>query len=90
MLKRSNITYREDALFIKSNLERIDVSLKWLDDAFKRNYFNSWDYLSMSLYSLLVWANFRDLIKLSDFGHFDNFIANYAQEQIILDTAPFL
>jgi glutathione S-transferase len=88
MLKRSNIDYPDDALVIKSNVERIELSLDWLDEAFARNYFNTWDYLTMSLYSLLAWGKFRNLVNLDNYKHFNDLIAKYADEPIVLDTKP--
>jgi glutathione S-transferase len=90
MLKRSNIDYNDNDLLISANLERIKLGLDWIDEAFARNYFNYWDYLSMSLYCLLDWAQFRELIDLKNYQNFLKFLAQYEDEAILKETDPRL
>jgi len=90
MLKRSNIQYNESDLAISANNERIQLGLQWIDEAFARNYFSYWDYLSMSLYCLLDWAQFRELIDLKHYKNFHNFLSQYEDEAIVKETDPRL
>jgi glutathione S-transferase len=90
MLKRSNIQYNENDLLISANLERIKLGLEWIDEAFTRNYFNYWDYLSMSLYCLLDWSQFRELVDISSYKNFKKFLSQYEDETVVKETDPRL
>ena len=66
MMKRSGIDINEDLMLVKRHRERIDSILKFFSPHAESKGLKEWNFLNMSIYSFLDWANFREIIKIDD------------------------
>lgn len=88
MIKRSGITIDPQNTFFDRQINRIDLLLKSLDQWATDT--NQWNYLTMSLFSYLEWAIFRQMISEDKYQFISTFRnkfknAPYASEtQIII------
>ena len=62
-LKRSAIEVNPKTVLGISLSERETMLFKYLEKCAAQNAFSNWDYLSMSLLSLIDWAQFRNLAR---------------------------
>jgi len=67
--------------YIIRQTERIDLIFQFLRpwiEKVNQNPKQNWDFLTMSLYSFVFWANFRDMLDLSPYPYLKDFLAIYA------------
>lgn len=83
-LEKSNINIPKDSLYYRLNNERIENSLTYLNNL----NFESWDYVTMSLYAMLDWIKFRNLYDLSKYNNLNSLINLYKDEEIVKITTP--
>jgi len=67
LTKRSGLDNKQDCLFFNLQNERVSIIVSQLNDALLKGDFNTWDYPSICLFSLLDWANLRELYPFSEF-----------------------
>ncbi|MGQ8365133.1 glutathione S-transferase family protein [Glaciecola sp. 1036] len=75
ILSRSNIEFDPEVLVFRLQSERLENLLWLLNEEVENGSFEDWDYLSISLYCLVDWVDFRELADLEaypalvDFWH---------------------
>lgn len=67
LCKRSGFNVEEDKLFFKLQRDRVTATLQVLSDKVRNGEFAEWNYLSISLYCLVDWILFRELVDLAKF-----------------------
>ncbi len=75
MMKRNNIVIDETNAFFQRQFQRIKDLLSLLDADV--NHFNQWNYLSMSLYAYLDWAQFREFLQIDNYPNLKTFIETW-------------
>lgn len=78
LLKRSKMELDPKSVLGTSHGERISLSLAALEKAVSKNQFQKWDFLAISLYSLMDWAIFREL---NDFKEYPSLLKFYAAQK---------
>ena len=64
LLSKSDIDVSEEKLFFKLQRERVNGTLKALNELAEQGAFDDWHYPSICLYSLIDWVEFRQLHNL--------------------------
>jgi len=67
LCKRSGFNVDEDKLFFKLQRDRVAATLHVLSDKVISGEFLHWNYLSISLYCLVDWILFRELVDLTKY-----------------------
>ncbi len=67
ILSRSEIDISADKLYFRIQRERQETVFSHLETEAKGGRFEAWNYLSISLYCLLDWVEFRNLFDFSDY-----------------------
>ena len=88
MLQRSDIDTDADHMYFRIQRERVDTSLRYLDDLVQRGFFNDWHYPSICLYCLIDWVEFRVLHDLSEVAHLREFHEKNADRIEVTATDP--
>jgi glutathione S-transferase len=87
---RSGFDTSDDKLFFNLQRERVATSLYVLELQAANGEFAGWDYLAMSLYSLVDWTLFRQLLELTDYPALLEFVTSNAGQAGIADSDPRL
>lgn len=66
LLKRSGNEFSSPHIFFDAQIARIKDGLIFLEKEIETDHFRDWNYLSMSLFSLIDWIEFRELWKIQD------------------------
>ena len=90
LCKRSGFDVTEDKLFFNLQHERVQATLKILNSKVAAGEFAQWDYLAMSLYCLVDWICFRELVDMQPFGALLQFKIAHQQEVGVAETDPRL
>lgn len=67
LTKRSGLDNKQDSLFFNLQNERVGIIMHQLNEALLNGNFNAWNYPSICLFSLLDWANLRELYPFAEF-----------------------
>ncbi|WP_445424728.1 glutathione S-transferase family protein [Alishewanella sp. HL-SH06] len=87
---RSGLDTNEDRLFFNVQKQRIAASMFVLEQQAQNHEFAEWNYIAMSLYSLLDWVIFRELLELDEYPALQAFYAENKQQAAIAITDPRL
>ena len=87
---RSGLDTNEDRLFFNAQKQRIAASMFVLEQQALNHEFAQWNYVAMSLYSLLDWVIFRELLELNDYPALQAFFAENKNQPAIAITDPRL
>lgn len=90
LCQRSGFDTKEDRLFFNLQRERVQATFAILDGKVEAGEFDDWDYVSQSLYCLVDWAEFRQLVDLTPYAHLTAFIAKHAHRSDVASTNPRL
>ncbi|MBQ4833870.1 glutathione S-transferase [Pseudoalteromonas sp. MMG010] len=88
LCKRSGFDIQADKLFFNLQRERVEQTLNYLNDHLTNDEFKGCEYLNISLYCLLDWISFRELV---DFSHLNELVAlhnSYENHQAAISTDP--
>lgn len=88
MAKRSDIETSEDKLIFKLQLTRIPDCLTWLNEQAKQGKFESLNYATIALISLIDWAEFRQLYDFSDYPDLIKVRDTFADTEVVKQTYP--
>ena len=86
MGKRSDLPVDDSKLLFKLQMERLPHNLEWLNQ--HTDDFKQWHMPSMSLVSLLDWAEFRDLHSFEDYPALLQARAEHQQRPSVVNTLP--
>jgi glutathione S-transferase len=88
LLKRSGVELDPSSVLGRSHAERVRDSLTLLETQVNGALFADWDFLSQSLYSLLDWSLFRQLVDLSVFPRLLSFVSTHKTQLRVQETDP--
>lgn len=86
--QRSGFDTQQDILFFNLQNERVESIFKVIDQYAAQGIFKQWHYLSICLFCLIDWIEFRQLYDLSKYTHFVDFIYQAKQQPMITMTDP--
>jgi glutathione S-transferase len=88
ILGRSEIDTSCDKLYFRIQRERLDLVFAHLNEHANEGAFDEWNYLSISLFCLLDWVQFRELHTISAFETLIKLHAQWSQMAISQETDP--
>jgi glutathione S-transferase len=90
LCKRSGFDVRDNKLFFNLQHERVQATLKILNAKVAAGEFSQWDYLAISLYCLVDWIVFRELVDMQPFGALLQFRSAQLEQAGVATTDPRL
>lgn len=84
LMRRSGLP--EDVMYSKRQHERISSVLDYLKPYILDNALKEWSFNTMSLYSFLDWAIFRNIFSIEDRPECQKFLDAHAERQIVKET----
>lgn len=90
LCKRSGMDVQEDLFFFRLQRERIAGVLETLDQQVSSELYNQWAFPAMCLYSLLDWADYRELINWEPYPNLKIFHQTSAQQPGVVESDPRL
>ena len=90
LCQRSGFDTNSDKLFFNLQHERITGTLQVLEQQAAAQQFKTWDYLAISLYCLLDWIEFRQLVDLTPYPHLRHFWSSSNHQPGVAQTDPRL
>jgi glutathione S-transferase len=90
LCKRSGFNVEEDKLFFKLQRDRVAATLQVLNSKVRAGEFIAWNYLSISLFCLVDWILFRELVDLTKYPELLNFRTQNLQQAAVDVTDPRL
>lgn len=88
LCQRSGFDTNSGKLFFNLQHERIGGTLQVLEQQAAEGQFAKWDYLAISLYCLVDWIAFRQLVDLSPYPALQTFCANAQNQPGVAQTDP--
>ncbi len=86
LMKRSGIDITSPLMLVNRHRERIDSVLEFLLPYATNEGLREWNFVTMSLYSFLDWALFREVITLDSRPAYKNFLLTHAERPIVRTT----
>lgn len=86
LMKRSGMKIDEPYMYINRQKERIDSVLTYLKPYMENEGLKEWNFISMTLYSFLDWATFRELISIADRPECRTFLNTHQMRSIVKET----
>ncbi len=86
LMKRSGIDITAPLMIVKRHRDRIDSVLDFLTPYATKDDFRDWNFVTMSLYSFLDWALFRDVISLTERPALKDFLLTHRERPIVRAT----
>lgn len=83
MMKRSGIDTTQDLMLVKRHRERMDSILKYFSSYAQDKGVNEWRFLTMSIYSFLDWAIFREILDIGKYPDYELFLKTHAEKEIV-------
>lgn len=87
MLRRSGVNTQEDIMFINRQKERIESVLNYLKPFIEKEALNTWNFHTMTLYSLLDWGTFREIFSIDHRPECKKFLEIHSHREIVKQTA---
>lgn len=82
-LKRSGISLDSDYMFVKRSKERIESILEYLKPFMAGEGLTTWNFHSMSIYSFIEWAVFREIISIENRPVCQKFIQSHQSRPVV-------
>lgn len=86
LMKRSGMNISEPYMYVNRQKERIDSVLTYLKPYMENEGLKEWNFLTMSLYSFLDWATFREIIKINDRPECQKFLDAHKDKKVVKET----
>lgn len=86
--KRSGIDIEAGHLYINLQKERAAATLAELEKLANNTMFGVWTYPSICLYTLLDWAEFRNMINLEQYPNLRAFKQRHQTQHGVVETDP--
>lgn len=90
LCKRSGFDVQEDKLFFNLQHERIQAILQQFETDVGAGKFQQWDFISISLYALIDWMLFRELVDLTPYPALLQYLKQFADQPAVKTTDPRL
>lgn len=86
LMKRSGMNITEPYMYVNRQKERIDSVLTYMKNYMENDGLKEWNFITMSLYSFLDWATFREIINISDRPECQKFLDTHKDKKIVKET----
>ncbi|GAA0701419.1 glutathione S-transferase [Marinobacterium maritimum] len=86
--QRSGLDTSTEVMIYRLQRERIKSSLATLEHEVLEGNFRLWRYPAICLYTLIDWADFRELINLRDYPILKGFRDEHAKREEVIATDP--
>lgn len=83
LMKRSNMNTDEPYMFINRQKERIESVLNYMKPYLENEGLKEWNFITITLYCFLDWAQFRKLVSLEHRPECLKFLAQHADKNIV-------
>lgn len=87
LMKRSNMNTDEPYMYINRQKERIQSVLDYVKPYLENEGVKEWNFISMTLYSFIDWAIFRDVVSFDDRPECLSFLTVHASKKIVTETS---
>ena len=87
LLARSQVVLSMASLYGMAQTQRIESCLQYLDNCVTEQ-FKDWNYVSISLYSVIDWAKFRELVSFERYVNLEKFWSDNKDRASIQQTNP--
>ncbi len=88
LMKRSGMNTDENFMFINRQKERIESVLDFLKPYLGHQGLNEWNFVTISLYTLLDWGVYRNILDLKDRPECQKFLQTHGTRLIVQKTQP--
>lgn len=88
IIERSGIDNSEDKMYFNIQRERAVTVFTYLDELAAKGNFDEWNYLSICLYCLLDWSEFRQRYDFSHHSHLMAFYEKNKTRESVIETDP--
>ncbi len=85
---RSGIEPDRELMFFRLQYERIERTLRALENLVSDGRFAGWDYPAICLYTLLDWGRFRELLETGTYPVLDKWLQAQAERPGVAATDP--
>lgn len=86
LMKRSGMKIDEPYMYINRQKERIDSVLTYFKPYMGNEGLKEWSFISMTLYSFLDWATYREVISIADRPECKKFLDAHQTRSIVKET----
>jgi len=86
LIKRSKLDNKQDNLFFNLQNERVEIIVRQLNDAVLNGDFEVWNYPTICLFSLLDWANLRELYPFNKYPALLEWLSKYKSQASLTDA----
>ena len=86
LMKRSGINISDSLMYVNRQKERIESILDYLKPYIEDEGLQEWNFHSISLYSFLDWANFREIISIENRPECRSFLEQHKTKPSIINT----
>lgn len=90
LCQRSGFDTKADKLFFNLQHERIQAILPQLNQDVANGNYSNWNFVSMSLYALIDWMLFRELVDLTPYPALLQYLTQFAEQPAVKTTDPRL
>lgn len=87
LMKRSGMNTEEPFMYVNRQKERIESVLNYVKPYMENEGLKEWNFITMTLYSFLDWAIFRNIVNLDARPECHKFLAAHAGRKIVTSTA---
>ncbi|GLS24919.1 glutathione S-transferase family protein [Marinibactrum halimedae] len=88
MAQRSGLDATPETLLFKLQLERVPVTLHWLNQQAQAGAFTEWNLATIALICMVDWVIFRELYDLTPYENLLTARAQFASKEIVKSTFP--
>jgi glutathione S-transferase len=86
LMKRSGLNIDEPYMYMSRQKERVDSVIQYMTPYMRENGLKEWNFITMTLYSFLDWANFREIISLKMYPDALTFLEAHSNRTIVQNT----
>lgn len=88
MMKRSGLNIQEPYMVVTRQKERIESVLDYIKPYLMDQGLKEWNFITISLYSFLDWAIFREVAQFDHRPEVAKFLSTHAHRPIVKQTDP--
>jgi len=86
LMKKSGINIDEPLMYVQRQKERMELILNYLKPLMTGEGLTTWDFHSISIYSFLDWALFREVIKIDHRPECQAFLNQHRNRSSVIST----
>ena len=86
LMKRSGMKIDEPYMYINRQKERIESVLNYMRPYMEKEGLKEWNFITISLYSFLDWATFREIVSVTERPECQKFLDAHKDRKIVKET----